>query len=214
MNYTLEEIRKHKNKLYDLSNKLINTFDINQEIMINNEIKYEVECLLSLLYIKKNEINNSNNQNNMNCIISNNFQQMNKQQISFEQQRLMMEQFKQMALAQQQIMPQQQEMKQAQMNSILNNKQNINENKFNQNYISIIFNLQSDYGRNNQLTILCYPDDKVSDIIEKFRNKANVHDDNRRFIYNAKELNPSLSLAEAGLIHESIIYVVKKSDFI
>ena len=100
MNYTLDEIRKHKNKLYDLSNKLINTFDINQEIMINNEIKYEAECLLSLLNIKKNEINNSNNQNNMKCIISNNFQQMNKQQISFEQQRQMMEQFNQMALAQ------------------------------------------------------------------------------------------------------------------
>ena len=110
---------------------------------------------------------------------------------------------------------QQQEMMQAQMNNILNNKQNINENKFNQNYIYIIFKLQSEYGRDNKLnTILCYPDDKISDIIEKFRNKANVHDDNRQFIYNAKELNPSLSLAEAGLLHNSIIYVVKKSDFI
>ena len=69
---------------------------------------------------------------------------MNKQQITFEQQRQMMEQFKlrqmrRMALAQQQIMPQQQEMKQAQMNNILNNKQNINENKFNQNYIYIYY---------------------------------------------------------------------------
>ena len=69
---------------------------------------------------------------------------MNKQQITFEQQRQMMEQFKlqqmqQMDLAQQQIMPQQQEMKQAQMNNILNNKQNINENKFNQNYIYIYY---------------------------------------------------------------------------
>ena len=62
--------------------------------------------------------------------------------------------------------------------------------------------------------IICNPDDKVSDIIEKFRNKANVHDDNRRFIYNAKELNSSLSLGEGGLLHNSIIYVVKKCDFI
>ena len=53
MNYTLDEIRKHKNKLYDSSYKLINTFDINQEIMISNEIKYEAECLISLLNIKK-----------------------------------------------------------------------------------------------------------------------------------------------------------------
>ena len=100
MNYILEEKRKHKKKINELSNNLINTFDINQEIMINNEIKYEAECLLSLLNIKKNEINNGNNQNNMNFIINNNFQQMNKQQISFEQQRQMMEQFNQMALAQ------------------------------------------------------------------------------------------------------------------
>ena len=105
-------------------------------------------------------------------------------------------------------------MMQAQMNNILNNKQNINENKFNQNYIYIIFKQQSEYGSNNQLTIFFYPDDKISDIIEKFRNKANVHDDNRRFIYNAKELNPSLSLAEAGLLYGSVVYVVKKSDFI
>ena len=84
MNYILEEKRKHKNKINELSNKLINTFDINQEIMINNEIKYEAECLLSLLNIKKNEINNGNNQNNMNFDINNNFQLMNKQQITFE----------------------------------------------------------------------------------------------------------------------------------
>ena len=49
MNYTLEEIRKHKNKIYDLSNKLINTFDINQEIMINNKIKFPV-CSIYFVY--------------------------------------------------------------------------------------------------------------------------------------------------------------------
>ena len=36
MNYTLEEIKRHKIKINYLSNKLINTFDINEEIMINN----------------------------------------------------------------------------------------------------------------------------------------------------------------------------------
>ena len=40
MNYTLEEIKRHKIKINDLSNKLINTFDINEEIMIN-EFQYE-----------------------------------------------------------------------------------------------------------------------------------------------------------------------------
>ena len=82
MNYTLEEIKRHKIKINDLSNKLINTFDINEEIMINNEIKKETEFLLSLLNIKQNEIITFNN--NMNFNMNNNFsQQMNNQQFQF-----------------------------------------------------------------------------------------------------------------------------------
>ena len=86
MNYTLEEIKRHKIKINDLSNKLINTFDINEEIMINNEIKKETEFLLSLLNIKQNEIItfNKNINNNMNFNMNNNFsQQMNNQQFQF-----------------------------------------------------------------------------------------------------------------------------------
>ena len=86
MNYTLEEIKRHKIKINDLSNKLINTFNINEEIMINNEIKKETEFLLSLLNIKQNEIITFNNNinNNMNFNMNNNFsQQMNNQQFQF-----------------------------------------------------------------------------------------------------------------------------------
>ena len=86
MNYTLEEIKRHKIKINDLSNKLINTFDINEEIMINNEIKKETEFLLSLLNIKQSEIItfNKNINNNMNFNMNNNFsQQMNNQQFQF-----------------------------------------------------------------------------------------------------------------------------------
>ena len=86
MNYTLEEIKRHKIKINDLSNKLINTFDINEEIMINNEIKKETEFLLSLLNIKPSEIItfNKNINNNMNFNMNNNFsQQMNNQQFQF-----------------------------------------------------------------------------------------------------------------------------------
>ena len=86
MNYTLEEIKRHKIKINDLSNKLINTFNINEEIMINNEIKKETEFLLSLLNIKQSEIItfNKNINNNMNFNMNNNFsQQMNNQQFQF-----------------------------------------------------------------------------------------------------------------------------------
>ena len=97
MNYTLEEINKHKNKINYLSNELINTFDINEEIMINNEIKNETECLLSLLNIKKNEIFNLNNNNNSNnnFNMNNNFyQQTNNQNYQFllQQQQILAQQ--------------------------------------------------------------------------------------------------------------------------
>ena len=66
MDYTLVEIKNHKNKIYDLSTRLINTMDINEEFSINNEIKKETEFLLSLLNIKMNEIKRNNNMNNFN----------------------------------------------------------------------------------------------------------------------------------------------------
>ena len=59
------------------------------------------------------------------------------------------------------------------------------------------------------IAIKCNPDDKVSDIIERFRNKTNDRDDNNKFIFNAKNLNKYLSVAEAGLTHNANIYVLK-----
>ena len=62
MDFTLIEINKHKNNINNLSTKLLNTFNINEEISINNEIKKEVEILVSLLNIKMNSIMAQNQQ--------------------------------------------------------------------------------------------------------------------------------------------------------
>ena len=185
MNYTLEEIRKHKNKINELSNKLINIFDVNEEIMINNEIKYETECLLSLLNIKKNEINNINNQNN----------------IGQQQQMLAA----QLQLQQQQIMAHQQMMQQ--MENILNN---IGNNTLPNILINVNFRVSGSASQPISLVnVQCNPEEKVSDIIEKYRNKANDYDDSKKFIFNAKNLNPNLSLAEAGITNNANIFVVR-----
>ena len=45
----------------NLINNLINTQLINEEIYINNEIKKESECLISLLNVKQNTLNNQIN---------------------------------------------------------------------------------------------------------------------------------------------------------
>ena len=47
-----------------LINNLINTQLINEEIFINNEIKKESECLISLLNVKQNTLMNQINLNN------------------------------------------------------------------------------------------------------------------------------------------------------
>ena len=80
------EINKHKTNICNLAMKLSNTFNIYEEISINNEIKKETEFLLSLLNIKQSEIItfNKNINNNMNFNMNNNFsQQMNNQQFQF-----------------------------------------------------------------------------------------------------------------------------------
>ena len=88
MDYVLNEIKKYKNKLSDLANKLINIIDINQEISITKEIKNEIEFLSSLLNIKKNllfpnkplnnDINNINDKND------NTYSLINKNDINIE----------------------------------------------------------------------------------------------------------------------------------
>jgi len=51
--------------------------------------------------------------------------------------------------------------------------------------------------------------EKISDIIQKYRQKSSNYDINLKFIWNAKNLNHSLTVAEAGLTNKANIFVVK-----
>ena len=86
------EINKHKTNICNLAMKLSNTFNINEEISINNEIKKETEFLESLLNIK--------NQQNM-------LQPLNQMMPQQMQQQMLQQQFQQMMLMQQQMFQQQ-----------------------------------------------------------------------------------------------------------
>ena len=57
-------------------------------------------------------------------------------------------------------------------------------------------------------TIVCHEKDKVSFIIQKYRDKFNDYDLEERFVFNAKLLKPSLTVKDAGLINGSIIQIV------
>ena len=58
------------------------------------------------------------------------------------------------------------------------------------------------------MVIPCMPSDKVSDIIEKYRNKANDRDSNKKFISNAHLLDPLSTMTESGIKNLANIFVV------
>ena len=56
--------------------------------------------------------------------------------------------------------------------------------------------------------IQSFLDEKVSDIIERYRNKANDFDQTKKFIFNAKILKPNLTLEESGISNNANIFVL------
>ena len=58
------------------------------------------------------------------------------------------------------------------------------------------------------IKIYANPEDRVSTIIKKYRKKGNDYDEDRRFIFNAQILYPSVSLREAGITNNSNVFVV------
>ena len=194
MENVLEEIKKHKNKMNELSTRLINITDINEEILLNTEIKNETEFLLSLFNIKKNLIN-INQFPNQFMFSPQQQQQMAQQQAMIQQQQAIMQQ--QQAIMQQQMMAAQvQANKQAQMNNILNNMDNDKKE------INIKFNKKG-----NIIYIKMSKDEMVSVLIGEYMRKTNTK--NAKFMFSNKILSPTdiSTLYEVGLKDNSEIIV-------
>ena len=145
-------------------------------------------------------------------------QQMMAQQQAAAQQQVLDQQM--MAAQQQQIMAQR-----AEMQNMLNNMGNNNtmNQQSGQSFtpqsqgqgISVIFRVsinQANVQTGPAITIQCTLDEKVGTIIERYRNKTGDKDTTKKFIFNAKSLNPTLSLAEAGITHNANIFVMVTKD--
>ena len=191
MENTLYEINKHKLNIVSLSNKLFSTININEEIFINNELKKEVEFLSSLLNIKNNAM--------MNQMAMNNFNPMMNQNYAINNNNLQQ-------LMQQQLMQMQQMMQQQQMQQeMLMNQQNENIQK--EKEISTIINVFFRKGKDKRYFVQCHFNEKIANVIKKYRNMTNDFTDTEKFIFNAKALNPSITVAEAGLYNKATIFV-------
>ena len=100
-----------------------------------------------------------------------------------------------------------------QQQQIMNNNPNMN-NPQNPNFITILFKLQMiNETVLKPYSIQCTLNDKVSDVIQKFRTKAQDFDTkHEKFIFNAKRLCETLTVAEAGMSNNSIVYVINDKD--
>ena len=78
--------------------------------------------------------------------------------------------------------------------------------------LCVIFRVSGADGQTNApVKVQCMPDDKVSDVIKKYRKKAGDHD-STKFIFNAKNLNPCLTVAEAGITNNTNIFPIKEKE--
>ncbi len=106
-------------------------------------------------------------------------------------------QFQQMI--QQQLMQMQQMLLQPPMNQQMENIQKIED--------KITVKFRKD--RAEPIPVKCSLNNSISDIIKKYRKYSLDNEPEEKFIFNAKALSPSLTVAEAGLTNNSNIFVVE-----
>jgi len=196
-------------QLLNLSIQILNTgiqtFNVGKDNSMNHGKYYEK---LQIILDQINKMINSYN--------------MGEMQQQMMQQQMMQQQMMQQQMMQQQMMnAQAQANKQAAMNNILNNMGQGNNAQVNQGSeqnqpqqqsgggFSVIFRASAETGpASAPIMIQCMPNEKVSTIIDRYRAKSGDKDPTKKFIFNAKNLAPSLTLSEAGIANNANIFVV------
>ena len=89
----------------------------------------------------------------------------------------------------------------------INNNKKIDEKH---NGITVIFRKGRIKSEDISLTIIeCYSDEIVSEIIKRYIIKTGDIDENKKYIFNGKNLNPMLTVGEAGITNHGNIFVVE-----
>ena len=97
---------------------------------------------------------------------------------------------------------------QVQMEKMLNS--NCGNQKQQGTEICVFFRNNSANGKNSApIMIQCMPNEKVSSLIEKYRNKTNDRDLTEKFVFNANTLDPQLFVFETGITDGSHIFIVE-----
>ena len=107
----------------------------------------------------------------------------------------------------------------AQMQQMLNNQNSQQTQNQNQSQMKstdgnesggkcVIFRKSGEGQNEPPIMIQCTDNEKIADVIAKYRVKTGDQDGSKKFIFNAKQLNESLSVSEAGLTNNANIFVV------
>jgi FtsZ-binding cell division protein ZapB len=212
MEKEIKELKDDKKRMKEENDKL------------NQNIEYLKMEVNSIKYSQNNEIVSLHNQvNNFTNMINQIYQQLNEINILKQEINTINNKINSLSIPTNSLMLNNQfptYFNQMDLNNInqMNNNNDMGYNNFlsdkkseNKN-LQVIFRPSGDLARNNEppITIACLPSDKIRDIIHKYRAKANNFNTKVRFIYNAKDLNPTLTVAEAGLCDNCNIFVFYK----
>ena len=90
-----------------------------------------------------------------------------------------------------------------------NTFQNTNQINTQDKEITIIFQKKTSLDQRKRLTcVQCLPNEKISDVIQKYREKSGDNDQSLKFIYNSYKLNPELTVKQADLLNNSNVFVI------
>ena len=153
-----------------------------------------------------------NNQMGMNTM-GNNMNQIMMNQILMNQMGMNPMFFNQMGMAGQMNMNNMSkliQMNNPNFNNVNNN--NIDFNQDNSNGLSVTFERNDPQKGELKVVIQCLYTESIKDVIKKYRIKSGDTNLLERFVFNTKNLCPTLTVAEQGLINNSIITVIDIRD--
>ena len=194
MNYYMNNNMNNINNMMNVNNNIYNMMNMNMNNNNMNNMMNMNNNMNNIINMNNNMMNMNNNINKMMINMNNN---MNNNNMGNNMNNII------------------------NMNKNMNNMININNrnmnfmNNMNSNMMAknlnngLIVIFRPDTVTKMEIEIHCLFDDKVADIIQRYRMKSQDEDPfKKKFIFNGKNLNPSLTLAEAGLNHKSIIFVI------
>ena len=105
-------------------------------------------------------------------------------------------------------------MQQQQMSQLMKQMQEMNNNNQDQSkeHLNIIFRVSGKGAEALPLTIQCLSTEKVGTLIQRYKTKSGDDINKKKFIYNAKALNPLHTVEKANLTNNAIIHVIDTRD--